>query len=662
MIFGIFMAFNVGNAAAQVITEGFETAPPAGWDIKNNSSPNGSSTWFQGSPAVFTAQAGPTNSYIGANFNSTTGANTISNWLFPPSRTFSNGDVITFYTRVAPESPFPDRLQVRLSTTGGGTEVGATETSVGDFTTLLLDINPNLTVGGYPDQWMQFTITLSGLPAPTVGRLAFRYFVTNGGPTGDNSNFIGIDTFTYTPAGTPVANNVQFAPAFFSVAESAGTATITVTRTVTDGTTSVNYATANGSATGGASCTAGVDYISTNGTLTFAAGVASQTFPVTICDDAVSETAESVNLTLSNPSGGATLGTAATAILSIEASDSTATSGRSYDFFGNNLADFAVLSFPATGGGNIRWRVLRNDNPTSSAPGAATIFDIPWGSSATDLIPQVGDYDGNGVTDLSVYRSSEGDQANTYYTLPLNGSGNAPGNPVVQQLGDSTTDIIGAEGDYDGDGKMDYTVVRDTNGTDTAGGTLLWYVLKSSDNTFLYYYYGRDTDIALGGADYTGDGFDNPTVIRISGGGAISWLIGNSAGQVMRTVQWGSFLTDFVMPGGDYDGDGKADFMVWRGFGGTNGAAGSWYLLTNDGSSGGVIPFGIRGDGDNRDTPLRGGDYDGDGKDDIAVYRNSPTNPEMQFYIRRSSDGGLMTQKWGVPGNTNIPVAGFGTF
>ena len=79
--------------------------------------------------------------------------------------------------------------------------MGTLATDVGDFTTLLLDINPTLVVSGYPDVWTQYTITLSGLPPAASGRIAWRYFVTNGGPSGANSNYIGIDTVEYTDAG-----------------------------------------------------------------------------------------------------------------------------------------------------------------------------------------------------------------------------------------------------------------------------------------------------------------------------------------------------------------------------------------------------------------------------------------------------------------------------
>jgi N-acetylneuraminic acid mutarotase len=166
--------------------------------MQNNSQPVGTTGWFQGNDTVFPSHLGAVNSYIGANFNNTTGTNTISNWLLTPPVTLVNGATMTFWTRTTTANPFPDRLQVRMSTAGASTNVGATNVSVGDFTTLMLDINPTYTVGGYPEVWTQQTVTVTGVPSATLGRLAFRYFVENGGPTGTNSNYIGIDTFQFT--------------------------------------------------------------------------------------------------------------------------------------------------------------------------------------------------------------------------------------------------------------------------------------------------------------------------------------------------------------------------------------------------------------------------------------------------------------------------------
>lgn len=201
------------TAQAQAYTQNFNdiaTLPGLGWHIQNNSSPVGALGWFQGtatnatpSPGPFNAHVGAPNAYIAANFNSTGGGTgIISNWLMTPNRTIRNGDVFSFYTRKptisAGMTDYPDRLEVRLSTNGASTNAG-TGNGIGDFTTLLLSINPTLTINVYPQVWTQYTITISGLPAPTSGRIAFRYFVTNAGPTGSNSDYIGIDEVAYTP-------------------------------------------------------------------------------------------------------------------------------------------------------------------------------------------------------------------------------------------------------------------------------------------------------------------------------------------------------------------------------------------------------------------------------------------------------------------------------
>ena len=202
----------LGNT--DILSEGFNTVVPlpAGWFAQNNSTPVGTTGWFQGNTAVFPSQSGPADSYIGANFNNVTGNNTISNWLLTPALGLKNGDFITFWSRTITAPAFPDRLEVRLSTNGASTNVGATNTSVGDFTTLLLTINPTLTTTGYPSVWTQYTATVSGLAAPVTGRFAFRYFVTNGGPAGANSDYIGIDNVTVTAVGGP-AQGVWTGPA-----------------------------------------------------------------------------------------------------------------------------------------------------------------------------------------------------------------------------------------------------------------------------------------------------------------------------------------------------------------------------------------------------------------------------------------------------------------
>jgi uncharacterized repeat protein (TIGR01451 family) len=180
------------------ITEGFDDILNLpGWFIQNNSQPIGTLSWFQGNAAVFPAHSGAPTSYIAVNFNSGGMVATISNWLLTPELDLSAIDTMTFFTRAVAASTFPDRLQVRYSTNGPSTNVGTLATDVGDFTNLALDINPTLMVGGYPQVFTQFTLTGAEINAPGTGRVAFRYFVTNGGPAGSNSDYIGIDTFEF---------------------------------------------------------------------------------------------------------------------------------------------------------------------------------------------------------------------------------------------------------------------------------------------------------------------------------------------------------------------------------------------------------------------------------------------------------------------------------
>lgn len=205
---------------AQPLFEGFEDVPGLannGWVFINNSiNPDPAFPWSQGDASaqagLWSAHSGTPNSYAVATFESSLpplGANVnISNYLILPTRTLNNGDVINFWSRKTSESSFPDRMQVRFSPNGASTNVGGTVNpdgsgGIGDFTNLLLDINPNYLPdgsGGYPEEWTNYNIVVSGLSGPTVGRLAFRYFIIN---TEINSDAVGIDDLTITPVPEP---------------------------------------------------------------------------------------------------------------------------------------------------------------------------------------------------------------------------------------------------------------------------------------------------------------------------------------------------------------------------------------------------------------------------------------------------------------------------
>jgi hypothetical protein len=102
-------------------------------------------------------------------------------------------------------------------------------------------------------------------------------------------------------AGGPGA--LKFDEDSWEVPEGVGLAVVTVERSHgEDGAVSVHYATSDGTAT------AGSDYTPVSGTLSWGPGDGSdRTFTVPILDDATAEPAETIRLSLSSPTGGATI-------------------------------------------------------------------------------------------------------------------------------------------------------------------------------------------------------------------------------------------------------------------------------------------------------------------------------------------------------------------
>jgi hypothetical protein len=282
--------------------------------------------------------------------------------------------------------------------------------------------------------------------------------------------------------------------------------------------------------------------------------------------------------------------------------------------------------------------------------------------------------------DLAVWRPSTG----TWYVL-----GGVPGSAQVG-YGWGINGDIPAPGDYDGDGKTDFSIVRPPS---TSGGTGVWWIMYSSTNTYTSIPFGlicppTTTCDKLAQADYDGDGKTDPAVFRSSNA---TWYILPSTGTSFYGVPYG-VSTDIPAPA-DYDGDGKADIAVWRNSATTfyssnssNGAT-SYVNINQSGSE----PVSGDYDGDGRaDYAIRSGnnwvikkssdgtvetvtwqtgtdkavqnDYDGDGKVDVAVWRptnsNATANDVGTWYIRQSgSNNSLRQVKWGIA--LDIPVPAF---
>nr|WP_246345527.1 Calx-beta domain-containing protein [endosymbiont of Lamellibrachia barhami] len=132
-------------------------------------------------------------------------------------------------------------------------------------------------------------------------------------PANTDVRLIFADTASIgAPVGTFPAGTLDLSEANYPVNENDGTVNVTVNRTGGSfGAITVDYATSNGTATSGS------DYQAINSTLTFAENEYSKVITINLLNDSVYEGSESFSITLSNPGGGATLGTTTTASIDI---------------------------------------------------------------------------------------------------------------------------------------------------------------------------------------------------------------------------------------------------------------------------------------------------------------------------------------------------------
>ncbi|MBI3880988.1 MAG: aggregation factor core protein MAFp3, isoform C, partial [Verrucomicrobia bacterium] len=183
------------------------------------------------------------------------------------------------------------------------------------------------------------------------------------GATGSSS--LGLQTnAVLTIVDDDFYGRISFSSAAYSVSEAGVFATITVIRTNgTAGIVSVNFATGNGSAL------AGADYTATNGVLVFPDGVTIAQFAVLITNDFLVEGNETVNLTLGNVAGGASLGDQPAAVLTIVDDDFYGAFQFSTNaFVANESAGAATITVLRVGGSAGTVSVNY-----ATAPGTATV-------------------------------------------------------------------------------------------------------------------------------------------------------------------------------------------------------------------------------------------------------------------------------------------------
>jgi hypothetical protein len=271
--------------------------------------------------------------------------------------------------------------------------------------------------------------------------------------------------------------------------------------------------------------------------------------------------------------------------------------GRSpFDFDGDGRSDISVFR-PSNG----QWWLNRSN---------AGLIAHTFGNGAD--IPVPADFTGDGSADVAVFRPSNGEwlvlrsENFTFYSFPFGANGDVP-----------------VPGDYDGDRLADAAVFRPSGAT--------WFILRSSGGTTIEGF-GSVTDRPVP-ADYDGDGRTDIAIYRPSVGQW--WLNRSAAGVIAHTF---GNAEDRNVPG-DYTGDGKADVAIWRP------SNGQWYVLRSEDYSFYSFPFGI-----STDTPVPA-DYDGDGRFDAGVFRSS----NATWYLNRST-AGMLIEGFGFGSDVPVPT------
>ena len=256
-----------------------------------------------------------------------------------------------------------------------------------------------------------------------------------------------------------------------------------------------------------------------------------------------------------------------------------------------------------------------------------------WGIATDFFVAE--DFDGDNKDDITVWRSGAPTVAAFYI---LQSATNTARVDVFGQSGDDPTVV----GDYDGDGKADPAVYR---GGAASGDQSTWFYRGSlTPGNVNYVPWGQNGDFP-GPGDYDGDGKFDFVMQRNNGGGQARFWRRFATGAT-DTVVFGT-PTDIIVPG-DYDGDGKCDLAVSRG------SAGQivWYILSSIDSSTTQYTFGLSA------TDFRvQGDFDGDGKVEPAVWRPN-VDPAQNYFISRNSSNGSV-QWFELGQNGDYPVGNF---
>ena len=269
--------------------------------------------------------------------------------------------------------------------------------------------------------------------------------------------------------------------------------------------------------------------------------------------------------------------------------------------------------------------------PTWAQPGPSGFVAGRWtGAWGSDGPIQTGDLNGDGKTDVFMWRSSDKD-----WTVNLS---TGSGFTMQRWTGAWGSDGPIHTGDLNGDGKTDVFMWRSSDKD--------WTVNLSTGSAFTMQRWtgawGSDGPIHTG--DLNGDGKTDVFMWRDSDK---DWTVNLSTGTGFVMQRWtGAWGSDGPIQTGDLNGDGKTDVFMWRN------SDKDWTVNLSTGSGFSMQRWtGAWGS----DGPIHTGDLNGDGKTDVFMWRGS----DLDWTVNLSSGSGFVQQRWlGACGGDGPTVLG----
>lgn len=304
---------------------------------------------------------------------------------------------------------------------------------------------------------------------------------------------------------------------------------------------------------------------------------------------------------------------------------------RALDFVGDIKADIAVIRRNHNNP-TFDWIVQNGDSYGATSWGSS---DISEGDYRDRIVPA--DYDGDGKGDYAVVRRMPGGVNNSNLVWWIKNSSDGAIRSAAFGLTNYDQPI---PGDYDGDGKADFAVMRNSGGS----GYSTFYILQSTNNQYRVQTIATPYPICYATqGNFDGDNKADPTMYCHDGNTAGSpgyFMSVRSLDGVRTQTQWGAGRDQPIF--GDFDGDGRTDHAIVRGADSVlSGMNIEWWIKGSTGVSY-AVTFGRTVSPNSRHITAQA-DYDGDNKTDIAVYDTT----QGLFWIIASTTNQVVTVKFG---------------